>query len=118
MGDVISVNFGSEREWEDTHKRLVNGLIAIGALFGDDESLMRAKADCTYRVLRQIIDEVPAVELSSRLPAGLTPEQLEAVTEAIKQAALEGVETAVIHSVNMLMSAIYDLCTSKLHSLS
>src|SRR6185312_16656869 len=46
MGEVIHVAFGTEREWEQTHEKTVDGLVTIGSLFGDDESLMRAKADC------------------------------------------------------------------------
>jgi hypothetical protein len=38
------------------------------------------------------------------------------LTEAIKQAALRGIEVAMTHSVQVLMSSIYDLCTSKLQS--
>ena len=42
MGQVIHVAFGTEREWEQTHAKTVDGLVAIGTLFGDDEALMRA----------------------------------------------------------------------------
>ncbi len=43
MGEVIHANFGTEREWEQTHDKTVDGLLTIGSLFGDDEALMRAK---------------------------------------------------------------------------
>jgi hypothetical protein len=74
MGEVIRVAFGTEREWAQTRDKTVDGLVTIGALFGDDEMLMRAKA------------------------------------------ALRGIEVAMTHSVQVLMSSIYDLCTSKLQS--
>ena len=69
MGQVIHVAFGTEREWEQTHAKTVDGLVAIGTLFGDDEALMRAKADCVYHILRQIVEEpMPAVRPGRRTP--------------------------------------------------
>lgn len=114
MGEIIHVAFGTEREWEQTHAKTVNALIAIGALFGDDEALMRAKADCVYQVIRTIVDDIPNVRITTKMPEGLSPEQLDLLTEAIKDAALKGVEIAMTHAVEVLMASIYDLCTSKL----
>src|SRR5689334_24334233 len=114
MGQVIHVAFGTEREWEQTRAKTVDGLVAIGTLFGDDESLMRAKADCVYQILRQIVEDVPSVQITTRMPENLSEEQLKMLTESIRQAALKGIEVAMTHSVQMLMSSIYDLCTSKL----
>ena len=116
MGEVIHVAFGTEREWEQTHEKTVDGLVTIGSLFGDDESLMRAKADCVYQLLREIVEEVPSVQITTKLPENLSPEQLDALTRVIKEAALKGIEIAMTHSVQVLMSSIYDLCTSKLHA--
>ena len=116
MSNVIHVNFGSEREWEETHAKVIDGLLAIGSLFGDDKSLMRAKADCVYHILRQIVEEVPSVQITTKMPDNLSTEQLELLTGAIKEAALKGIEIAMTHSVQVLMSSIYDLCTSKLHA--
>jgi hypothetical protein len=114
MGEVIHVAFGTEREWEQTHDKTVDGLVTIGALFGDDEALMRAKADCVYQILRQIVEEIPSVQITTRMPENLTDEQMMLLTEAIKAAALKGIEVAMTHSVQVIMSSIYDLCTSKL----
>jgi hypothetical protein len=114
MGEVIHVAFGTEREWEQTRAKTVDGLVTIGSLFGDDESLMRAKADCVYQILREIVEEVPAVQITTRMPENLTEEQLDTLTRAIKDAALKGIEIAMTHSVQVLMGNIYDLCTSKL----
>lgn len=114
MGEVIHAAFGAEREWEQTHSKTVDGLITIGALFGDDETLMRAKADRVYRLLREIVEEVPSLQITTRLPENLSEQQLEQMTAAIKDAALKGIEVAMTHSVCVLMSSIYDLCTSKL----
>lgn len=114
MGEVIHVSFGSEREWEQTHAKTIDALVAIGTLFGDDEALMRAKADCVYHILRQIVEEVPSVQITTKMPENLSPEQLELMASAIKEAALKGIEIAMTHSVQVLMSSIYDLCTSKL----
>lgn len=116
MGEVIHVAFGTEREWEQTRAKTVDGLVAIGSLFGDDELLMRAKADCVYQVLRQIVEDVPSVQITTKMPENLSEEQMDALTRAIKDAALKGIEIAMTHSVQVLMSSIYDLCTSKLHS--
>src|SRR5690242_15561841 len=103
MGKVIHAAFGAEREWEQTRSRTADGLVAIGNLFGDDEVL-----------LREIVEDVPSLQITTRLPDNLTEEQLEQMTSAIKEAALKGIEVAMTHSVCMLMSSIYDLCTSKL----
>jgi hypothetical protein len=118
MGDVIHANFGAEREWETTRKKTTDGLIFVGALYEDDETLMRAKADCVYRILRQIVEEVPSVHITSKLPENLTAEQLDLVTDHIREAALKGIEIAMTHSVQVLMGSIYDLCTSKLRGPS
>jgi len=116
MGEVIHANFGTEREWEQTHDKTVDGLVTIGNLFGDNESLMRAKADCVYQILRQIVEDIPSVQITTKLPENLTADQVRMMTEAIKQAALRGIEVAMTHSVQVLMSSIYDLCTSKLQA--
>jgi hypothetical protein len=116
MGEVIHVAFGTEREWQQTREKTADGLVTIGSLFGDDEELMRAKADCVYQLLREIVEEVPSVQITTRLPENLSAEQLDALTRAIKDAALKGIEIAMTHSVQVLMGSIYDLCTSKLHA--
>jgi hypothetical protein len=95
MGEVIHVAFGTEREWEQTHEKTVDGLVTIGTLFGED---------------------VPSVQITTKLPENLSPEQLDALTRVIKDAALKGIEIAMTHSVQVLMGSIYDLCTSKLQS--
>lgn len=114
MGEVIHAVFGAEREWEQTRSKTIDGLVTIGALFGDDELLMRAKADRVYQILREIVEDIPSLQITTRLPENLTEEQLEQTTAAIKDAALKGIEVAMTHSVCVLMSSIYDLCTSKL----
>jgi hypothetical protein len=114
MGEVIHANFGAEREWEQTRNKTVDGLVTIGGLFGDDEELMRAKADRVYALLREIVEEVPSLQITTRMPENLTNDQLEQMTAAIKDAALKGIEVAMTHSVCVLMGSIYDLCTSKL----
>jgi hypothetical protein len=116
MGEVIHVAFGTERDWEQTREKTVDGLVTIGSLFGDDETLMRAKADCVYQVLREIVEDVPSVQITTRLPENLSQEQLDVLTRVIKEAALKGIEIAMTHSVQVLMGSIYDLCTSKLHA--
>jgi len=114
MGEVIHASFGAEREWEQTRSRTTDGLVAIGHLFGDDEQLMRAKAERVYQLLREIVEDVPSLQITTKLPEDLSEEQLAQMTAAIKEAALKGIEVAMTHSVCVLMSSIYDLCTSKL----
>lgn len=114
MGEVIHVEFGTEREWETTRARTVDGLVTIGALFGDGEQLMRAKAEIVYKMLRDIVEEVPSVQISMKVPEHLTVDQVREVTVIIKEATLKGIKTAMTHSVQVLMVSIYDLCTSKL----
>lgn len=114
MGDVIQAEFGTEREWSETREKLVNGLVSIGALFGDDETLMRAKAECVYKVLREIVEGLPPVRVASKLPEDLSGPHLEAVTVALQLAVSKGIEIGMTHSVRMMMDSIYDMCTSKL----
>lgn len=114
MGEIIRVAFGTEREWERTRTQWAEGLSAVGALFGDDEDLMRAKADCFYHLLRRMVEEVPAVRIAAHLPQDLPAEQVEFLTGAIREAALKGIEMSLTHSVRAVMAAVYDLCTSKL----
>lgn len=114
MGEIIRVTFGSEREWERTRAHCAEGLTAVGAMFGDDERLMRAKAECVYRVLRRMVEEVPAVRIVASLPDDLPAGQVELLTGAIREAALKGIEASMNHSVRVVMAAVYDLCTSKL----
>src|SRR5579862_7033638 len=85
MGKVIHVAFGTEREWEQTRAKTADGLVTIGSLFGDDEALMRAKADCVYQILREIVEEVPSVQITTKMPENLSTEQLELLTGAIKE---------------------------------
>lgn len=114
MGEVIHVEFGTEREWEATRLKLVDGLVAIGELFGDEEALMRAKAQCIFQVLRTMVEEMPDTRVTARLPDGVSPEQVAVMTVAIKEAALKGIETALSHVVQVMMASIYDIATSKL----
>jgi len=62
------------------------------------------------------VEDIPSVQITTKMPENLTNDQMRMLTEAIKQAALRGIEVAMTHSVQVLMSSIYDLCTSKLHA--
>ena len=114
MGQVIKVNFGAEREWEDTHATIVDGLVCIGSLFGDDEKLMRAKADCVYRLLRRMVDDVPSPQLAIKPPKNLLRAQVKSIRVALKEAELRGIEIALTHVAQAVMDSAYDLCTSRL----
>lgn len=114
MGEVIHVAFGAERMWEQTHAKTADGLVSVGAMFGDDEPLMRAKADVVTRLLREIVEEAPSLQFNTELPGDLTSDQTELVRAAIKHAALKGIQAGMTHSIQALMASIYDLCTSKL----
>jgi len=112
MGQVIHADFAQEREWQATHERLITGLLAVGTFVGDDAALMKAKADCTLRILRSIVEGTPAVHSEIPLPANLSAEQIDQVNRVIRDATLQGVEAAMTHSVEVILGSIYDLCTS------
>ncbi len=112
--NVVYANFGIEREWEKTRTRTTEGLLEAGLVFGDDEDLMRAKADCLYQVLRQMVNEVPSVRVTTKIPEDLSPAQQAVVLTAIQEAALRGIEVTLTHAVSTLMASAYDLCTSRL----
>lgn len=116
--DVIQVVFGTEQEWQQTRAKLIEGLTTIGGLFDDDPTLMQAKAECTYKTLRRIIEDIPFLKVNTRLPAGLLPQQVEIISHAIQDGAYQGIELALSHAVNCMMTSIYDLCTSKLKELA
>lgn len=114
MGELIRVEFRREGRWERARAKAIEGLVEIGALYGDDEALMKAKGECVYRVLRQILEEVPAAQIATELPQDLSDEQRKIVTAAIREAATKGKEIAIVHAVQTLLDSIYDLCTSSL----
>jgi hypothetical protein len=114
MGENIRVTFQSEHDWERTRAQWIEDLLAVGALFGDDESLMRAKADCVHQLLRRIVEDIPAIRITAKLPDGVPPEQIPLFSAAVREAALKGIEASMNHSVRLVMAAIFDLCTSKL----
>ena len=114
MGEVIYVNFGAERKWEQTLVTLTEHLIHVGALFGDNEDLLRAKADCAHGLIRKIVEEVPALDLAFEIPDNLSEDQCNLIRETVRAAAYGGIETAMMHSVEVITNALYDLCTSKL----
>jgi hypothetical protein len=60
------------------------------------------------------VEDVPNVQITTKVPDRLPPNQLEHVTKVVKQSALQGIETAMAHSAQVLMNSIYDSCTSKL----
>ena len=114
MGENIRVTFQSEHDWERARVQWVEDLLAVGALFGDDESLLRAKANRVHQLLRRIVEDVPAVRITAKLPDGVPPEQIPLFSAAIREAALKAIEASMNHSVRLVMAAVFDLCTSKL----
>lgn len=114
MSNVIHASFGMEREWRETREKTEAALVEVGRLLGDDEALVRAKADRVYALLREMVEHIPNVTIHSRLPASLTDEQREWVEASIKAAALKGIEASLMHCVGALMASIFDLCTSRL----
>ncbi len=114
MGEIIEVTSGPDRDWEHARREWAENLAAVGALFGDDEALMRAKANCLYEVLRRIVEEVPPLRVTAGVPQDLTAEHAACLRVALRAAALKGIEASMCHTVRVLTEAIYDLCTSKL----
>lgn len=89
-------------------------LVEYGAVFGDAEALMRAKAEAFCQMLRTIIDEVPIVKYTALLPEDLNPKQVELIVAAIEQATVQGVLLVLTHALECIIKAMYDLCTSRL----
>lgn len=114
MGNIIRVDFGKDRDGERARAQWADGLSAVGELFGDDEALMRAKAERVHQLLRRIVEEIPTVRVTSHLPRDLTPGQVEMLTGALRAAVHKGIEVGIAHSVRVITDAVYDLCTSKL----
>lgn len=114
MSESIEVTSGPDRDWEHARREWAENLAAVGALFGDDESLMRAKANCLYEVLRRIVEEIPPLRVTASVPEELTSEHAARLRAALRAAALKGIEASTCHTVRVLTAAIYDLCTSKL----
>jgi hypothetical protein len=89
-------------------------LVDMGALFGDEEGLMRAKAEVFCQMIHRIVHEVPAVRYTAPLPDDLDPHQVELVVAAIDEAATNGVQLVLTHALECISNSKYDLCTSKL----
>jgi len=94
MGEVVYVNFGAERKWDETHQSLTEALLRAGALFGDNEDLIRAQADCAHAMIRKIVEDVPPVDLEFEIPDNLPADQCKLIRETVKAAAYRGIETA------------------------
>jgi hypothetical protein len=118
MGDVIYVDADAGLKWEKSRETLTDSLMRIGVLFGDDEKLLRAKADRAHGVIRKIVEDVPALDLAIDIPGSISDDQCELIRETVRAAACRGIDTAVIHSVEVITNALYDLCTSKLELTS
>lgn len=110
MGEVIYVSFGAERQWDETHQNLTEALLRVGALFGDDEDLLRAKADRAHAMIRTIVEDVPAVDIEFEIPDNLPPDQRKLIRETVRAAASRGIETAMMHSVAIPVSNDAPLC--------
>jgi hypothetical protein len=101
--------------WQNTSLPLaIDGLVEVGRLYGDDPDLMRAKAHRVYELLRTITDQVPRRETRATPPPGLTPKQHRQAVAAIRKALDALRDTALVPVAGVLMSVIYDLCTSTL----
>lgn len=114
MGEVSDLTLGDGLPWEEMHERTVDGLVRVGAACGDDEALMRAKADRVCQLLREALEDLPPLQISMTLPPEFTEEQLEIISAAVNKAAAAGMQVAMGHAVETFAEAVYDLCTSKL----
>lgn len=114
MTNVVHVAFGMEREWNLTREKTISGLIAIGSLYGDEAKLMQAKGERVYKLLREMVENIPTVRVTARYPERMTASEREMVEAAVKAAALKGIEAALTHAVECFMGGVYEICTSKL----
>ena len=95
-------------------ERTARDLIEIGTQFGDDESLMRAKAQCLIDLRRAMVESVPNVHLTAVLSSNLSAAHVNLVTSAIDEVTLMGVQTTLNHVMACIDHCQFDLCTSKL----
>lgn len=114
MDEVSDLAFGEGLQWEEMHEKTVDGLVQVGAACGDDEALMRAKAERVCQLLREALEDLPSLQISMTLPPEFTDEQLEIVSVAVNKAATAGMQVAMGHAVEAFAGAMFDLCTSKL----
>lgn len=110
----IRAAYGNEQEWQETRTKAIDGIVAVGRLYGDDEVLMSAKAEFVCRMLRAMVEKCPCVEFDAEVPRDLNETQLQTVRAAIQKATIEGVGVCLTHNVQVLMAGIFELCTSKL----
>ena len=93
MGEVIYGRFSSEKAWQQSHQRLTETLLAVGELFGDnDKVLLRAKADLAHAMIREIVEEVPATDITFDVPDTLTHEQCDDIKGVLSNAVSKGIE--------------------------
>lgn len=100
--------------WKNTQRVMMEGLVTVGALYGDDPNLMRAKAIGACKLLRSITDHVPRRAIRATLAPGLTKTQQRQIVSAIRKARDAGRDAALIHVATELTSVLYELCTSVL----
>jgi hypothetical protein len=95
-------------------QKITQELVELGAQYGDEETLMRAKADCLCEMLRRIVEEVPDAQYVTKLPEKLSSRQEEAIGAALREAVQKGVQLVLTHALRSINDSMYDLCTSKL----
>jgi hypothetical protein len=117
MSEIIVTNLKPEHDWEDTRQTLKEGLASLGILFDDDPALMHAKAECAYRMLRQIVHDLPKERIAIDIRNDLPAEQIELLTRVFNEAAKTAIQVTLCHAVQTVMNHIYDLCTSKLNAV-
>jgi hypothetical protein len=114
MADVADSPFEVSVQWDETSRETIDALVQVGSACGDDEELMRAKADRICQLLREILEDTPSLQITATLPPEFSEAQVELVATAIRRAATAGIQAAAGHAAEALAEAMYDLCTSKL----
>lgn len=116
MGEIISVKFGAERNWETVATTIKNSLKSTGTLLGDDLDLLALKAKRVYRLIREVNAD-RRVEYSYTLPGAArrwNAADLAAVKAVVNQAYSDGAQAMNERATLAIIDAYGHLCTSAL----
>lgn len=114
MSNVIHVKFGEARLADEMREQVTRDLLEAGRLAGDDESLIRAKAERLLALIDKVLDESVPITPKVQIPADLTPRQLEMVNSAMKDTCEQALRAVKRQYIEALMGARVELLTSKL----
>jgi hypothetical protein len=125
VGDIINASskfaerneeLMQEMRWLETREKLREAMKVVAVAYGDDLKLIEKKTDALCDAMREITDREPNLDVQFVVPTNATPEQIEIFTRTVRNAAIQGYQSAMEHAVETIMMRAYDLITSKLAS--